>query len=150
MTENIKTRITKADLPNIEVHGSPAVLFDTINLAKELCDHTKSDYTILLNLLGLGDKKPVKKPVNGNEFENTLQSIILNVATFLFKEYDAVNRQPGPYLKRILNILSEATEHPYEVLQKTDFKILLKLLICIIKEPENELQSSFLGVNPSS
>lgn len=141
------TRITHNTINDVIVSAYPQILFEAVDLVKDICVKTQADYSVLLAVMGLGgnvDKETLKNA------ETSMVKLATKFATFLFSEYDKVNRTPGPYFIKLINILSDATDIKKEVLEKTDYRILLKILTKFVQEPEQEMAKSFLEESPST
>jgi hypothetical protein len=138
------TKITSKNIDSIEVNAYPEILFEAIDLIKDLCVKTKCDYNVLLSMLGLEEKK------ESDQIEQTLTQLVIKLASTLYEEYDRVNREPGQYLKKLINVLSESTDIKADVLRKTDYRLLLQILTKFIQNPDEAMRNSFLDVNPIS
>ena len=141
------TRITHNTINDVIVSAYPQILFEAVDLVKDICVKIDADYSVLLAVMGLGD---TNQQAENTDIQQTLGGLIIKFATFLFSEYDKVNRTPGPYFIKLINILSDATDIKKEVLEKTDYRILLKILTKFVQEPEQEMAKSFLEENPSA
>ncbi len=147
MTNTDIKRITKATIKDVEVNAHPELLFEAVDLVKTICEKTKTDYTVLLKIMGIDDGKPSKAEAGK---EQLIGEIITKFCAFFYEEYDREKREPGKHHKNLLEILVEATDIAFEILRKTDYRILLQILVKFIQDPGQEMTASFLGGNPST
>jgi CRISPR/Cas system CSM-associated protein Csm4 (group 5 of RAMP superfamily) len=136
-----KKRLSAKDIKDIEFFMCPDLLIDAVDFLQEVATELKFDADDLLIMSGF--KEADKKKVDLAS-KNAIK-FFLDLGKLFIKEYDRENKKSGKKLSKTIKLISDATDVKMEVLEKTDYRVLITLFKSLFIEPQAEVEKSFLS-----